>query len=184
MTAKYSQYWDVEGADGPSRVGPNMMAVVPTSNDVRLNYGRAPADLLGGLVTLLGLAGLAWVWASDRRRWAAEQQAEVWGERDQPWAGDLSELGARPPFVVNDRTEPSTAGQAETGDLDPDFSDPDLSDPDVADPDVAADADGASVEGNRETSDRPPSVFTDEPSAEAGPSADVGPDEPVEPDGP
>ncbi|MGI9612911.1 MAG: hypothetical protein ACR2QO_08390, partial [Acidimicrobiales bacterium] len=161
VKVSYFPNWDVEGADGPYRVGPNMMAVVPTSNDVRLNYGRAPADLLGGLVTLLGLAGLAWVWASDRRRLASEQQAEVWGDQDEPWVGDLSELGARPPFLMNDQPESSSPGEPKE----------------------------SSTDDDRETSDRPPSIFTDEPSvdadADAGPSTEMSQDdESGEPDGP
>ena len=44
------------GAEGPYRVTPNLMVVVPTANDVRLHYGRTSIEWLGLLLTLLGRA--------------------------------------------------------------------------------------------------------------------------------
>ncbi|MEJ7585890.1 MAG: hypothetical protein WKF43_17810, partial [Acidimicrobiales bacterium] len=45
-------------ADGPYRVTPNLMVVVPTTEHVSLHYGRTPVDWLAIVLTLLGLAGL------------------------------------------------------------------------------------------------------------------------------
>lgn len=59
--------WNAEGADGPWRVGPNLMVVVPTANDVELTYGRTLVDWAGWLATLLGLAGLVGLAVLDRR---------------------------------------------------------------------------------------------------------------------
>ena len=70
VKASYFPNWNVDGADGPWRVGPNMMAVVPTSNSVELNYGRSVVDLLGTLLTLLGIAGVFGLVAMDRGRFA------------------------------------------------------------------------------------------------------------------
>ena len=46
----------MSGADGPYRVTPNFMVVVPTENEVTLSFGRSPVEWLGILATLLGLS--------------------------------------------------------------------------------------------------------------------------------
>jgi hypothetical protein len=58
VKASYFPNWKVSGADGPYRVTPNFMVVVPTSNHVELHYGYTSLDLISYLVTLLGLVGL------------------------------------------------------------------------------------------------------------------------------
>jgi hypothetical protein len=55
----YFPNWHASGADGPWRVTPNLMVVVPTSHDVTLSYGRSGADYLGDFLTLLGVLALA-----------------------------------------------------------------------------------------------------------------------------
>jgi hypothetical protein len=55
--------WSAEGAEGPYRVSPNFMVVVPTERHVTLSYGTTNIDRLGWLLTALGLVavvGLAW----------------------------------------------------------------------------------------------------------------------------
>lgn len=47
--------WRAEGADGPYRVSPNLMVVVPTGRDVTLTYGRTRVDWLAYALTLLGM---------------------------------------------------------------------------------------------------------------------------------
>lgn len=54
----YFPNWDAEGAEGPWRIGPNMMVVVPTQQSVTLSYGQSGAEYLGYLLTLAGLVGL------------------------------------------------------------------------------------------------------------------------------
>ena len=49
--------WKADGANGPWRVSPNLMVVVPTKADVSLHYGRTAVDIAGILGTLLGVAG-------------------------------------------------------------------------------------------------------------------------------
>ncbi len=67
VKASYFPNWDVDGAEGPWRAGPNLMVVVPTETNVELNFGRTAIDWLGNLVTLLGLAGLFALYRFDRR---------------------------------------------------------------------------------------------------------------------
>ena len=63
IRVSYFPNWSVDGADGPYRVTPNLMAVVPTAQQVTLQYGRSPIEFLALLLTLTGLAWaarLAW----------------------------------------------------------------------------------------------------------------------------
>ncbi len=71
VKVSYFPNWHASGAEGPYRVTPNLMVVVPTSHEVTLSYGSSPADTLGLLATLLGLVGLIalFVVPALRRRW-------------------------------------------------------------------------------------------------------------------
>jgi uncharacterized membrane protein len=66
VKVSYFPNWQATGADGPWRVAPNLMVVVPTSHDVVLTYGSTGADTVGWLVTLasvviaVAMAVLAW----------------------------------------------------------------------------------------------------------------------------
>ncbi len=75
VKVSYFPNWHVSGADGPWRVTPNLMVVVPTSHDVSLTYGTSGADVLGLLATLIGLVALVGLFVvptlrtwRDRRR--------------------------------------------------------------------------------------------------------------------
>lgn len=68
VKASYFPNWRASGADGPYRVAPNLMVVVPTSAKVRLEYGRTPIDWLGMGMTGAGLAGLVALVVVGRRR--------------------------------------------------------------------------------------------------------------------
>jgi hypothetical protein len=61
VKVSYFPNWRVSGAEGPWRVTPNQMVVVPTSKTVTLRYERTAVDLLGWLVTLVGLIGLVFL---------------------------------------------------------------------------------------------------------------------------
>ncbi|WP_426573380.1 hypothetical protein [Aquihabitans sp. McL0605] len=61
VKASYFPNWEVSGAKGPYRVSPNLMVVIPTSNEVSMHFGRTPVDWLGIGLTLLGLVGLVWL---------------------------------------------------------------------------------------------------------------------------
>lgn len=54
VKASYFPNWQARGADGPYRVAPNLMVVVPTADHVELTYGREPIEWLGYALTALG----------------------------------------------------------------------------------------------------------------------------------
>jgi hypothetical protein len=56
VKASYFPNWRVEGADGPYRVAPNLMVVVPTTDHVELTYGREPVEWVAYALTALGIA--------------------------------------------------------------------------------------------------------------------------------
>lgn len=56
VKTSYFPNWSVRGADGPWRVTPNLMVVVPTSSEVELNYGRSRIEWFSILLTLVGFA--------------------------------------------------------------------------------------------------------------------------------
>ncbi len=58
VKVSYFPNWSVSGAEGPWRIGPNLMVVVPTDNEVRLSYGDTGVEYLGYVLTLLGVTGL------------------------------------------------------------------------------------------------------------------------------
>ena len=66
VKVSYFPNWKVDGADGPYRVAPNLMVVIPTSNHVALHYGTTNVDRLGWLLTLVGIV-LAVVLARQAR---------------------------------------------------------------------------------------------------------------------
>ena len=55
VKVSYFPNWQVEGAEGPWRVGPNMMVVVPTSTHVRLHFERSTLDDISYVLTLIGI---------------------------------------------------------------------------------------------------------------------------------
>ena len=84
VKVSYFPNWKASGAEGPWRIGPNMMVVVPTSNEVHLTYGRAPIDIAASVLTLAGIV-LLFVW---RRRGdvvhAGPMPGVHWGPSDEP----------------------------------------------------------------------------------------------------
>jgi hypothetical protein len=44
VRVSYFPTWKVEGADGPYRVAPNFMVVIPTDTEVTLSYSKTPLD--------------------------------------------------------------------------------------------------------------------------------------------
>ena len=68
VRTSYFPNWSVSGADGPYRVTPNLMVVVPTSHDVDLSYGRHLVQWVAAAITLVGLAAAVWGLTRTRRR--------------------------------------------------------------------------------------------------------------------
>lgn len=76
VKVSYFPNWKVTGADGPFRVTPSLMLVVPTESHVDLKFGRTWVEMVGVGSTLVALAGLFVWWRRTRSpaSLAAEQQ--------------------------------------------------------------------------------------------------------------
>jgi hypothetical protein len=79
VKVSYFPNWHASGADGPWRVTPNLMVVVPTSHDVTLTYGRSAANNLGQFLTLIGLIALIvmFVVPAVRRWWVRKRTSTL-----------------------------------------------------------------------------------------------------------
>ncbi len=66
VRVSYFPNWQAEGAEGPWRVTPNLMVVVPTSEDVTLSYGFSGPEWAGWGMSWLGVAGLVGLWRWGR----------------------------------------------------------------------------------------------------------------------
>lgn len=66
IKTSYFPNWKVKGAEGPFRVAPNLMVVVPLDNFVSLTYGRTPVDWFAMAMTAAGIY-LAFVLSRRRR---------------------------------------------------------------------------------------------------------------------
>ncbi len=91
VRTSYFPNWSVSGAQGPYRVTPNFMVVVPTGTEVRLTYGRSPVEWFSMAVTLVGLAAVVWLlvraWRDPRARTGATETSgatEASGDSARP----------------------------------------------------------------------------------------------------
>ncbi len=89
VKASYFPNWQVSGADGPYRVSPNQMVVIPTSNHVSLHYGWTSVDLGSWALTLLGMIGV--VWLARSRPVDMPAPAAVWEPFDDLEEDDLDD---------------------------------------------------------------------------------------------
>ena len=76
VKTSYFPNWEASGADGPWRLTPNLMVVVPTDREVSLRYGRTPIDYAGFGLTLLGFAALFLIARWKLRPLDGEPEAE------------------------------------------------------------------------------------------------------------
>jgi hypothetical protein len=67
VRVSYFPNWKVSGAEGPYRVAPNMMVVVPTSTDVSMHFQAGFVDRFAYLLTIVGFVALFVMWRRDRR---------------------------------------------------------------------------------------------------------------------
>ncbi len=58
VKASYFPNWKVSGAEGPYRVTPNLMVVIPTDQHVDLTYGWTALDILAWIMTVFGIVGV------------------------------------------------------------------------------------------------------------------------------
>jgi hypothetical protein len=70
IKVSYFPNWIAEGADGPWHAAPSLMVVVPTSEEVVLEFQDTWAETGGRVGTLVGVVGLAGVgvWGLRRRK--------------------------------------------------------------------------------------------------------------------
>jgi hypothetical protein len=66
VKTSYFPNWEATGAQGPFRVAPNLMVVIPTRHDVTLHYGRTGVDWLGIFLTLTGIGLAVAMWRARR----------------------------------------------------------------------------------------------------------------------
>ena len=83
VKVSYFPNWSVRGADGPYRVTPNWMVVIPTDEHVELTYGATAVEYLAWLATVLGAIALAVVAVRPpvrfgRRRSPGSHHADAW----------------------------------------------------------------------------------------------------------
>ncbi|WP_420436082.1 glycosyltransferase [Candidatus Poriferisodalis sp.] len=94
VKVSYFPNWSVSGADGPYRVTPNWMVVLPTDEHVKLTYGATAVEYLAWLATLLGAVALALVAVRPPARFGRSPAARGF-DPERPAA----ELGPAPPEV-------------------------------------------------------------------------------------
>jgi hypothetical protein len=87
VKVSYFPNWKVDGAEGPYRVTPNFMVVVPTEEQVTLTYGTTSIDLVGWLLTIIGMVAVAGLAVLDHRR---RPGAAAVGAGEHPIDGDPS----------------------------------------------------------------------------------------------
>ncbi len=77
VKVSYFPNWSVRGADGPYRVTPNWMVVIPTDEHVELTYGATAVEYLAWLATLIGAIALALVAVRPPARFEGRRAAEA-----------------------------------------------------------------------------------------------------------
>jgi hypothetical protein len=135
--------WQASGADGPYRVAPNFMVVVPTEHDVTLEFTHSPIEAVGLLVTFVSL-GLTVAWAvleRHRRRNAglsAPASSSAAGSVSPPPLDSEDSPASRPAGPPDPADQPPASGDSGPS-LDPDATDPVSPDLDLTSPDAPRD---------------------------------------------
>ncbi len=133
VKTSYFPNWKVDGAEGPYRVTPNLMVVIPTETEVELRFGRTNLEYVSYAATVAGLLLLALF-----LRRTVPAGVVAWDPLDRAFRGRFVE----PPMPVG--PAPFTwATPVPVGLADPEASTPVVDDP-YADPD---DRDGPDDEG-------------------------------------
>ncbi len=90
VKVSYFPNWHASGAEGPYRVAPNLMVVVPTAHVVTLTYGRSPADDLGQAITLVSVIVAVALAVGERRAVRRRRAARARGTVVAPPGGAVS----------------------------------------------------------------------------------------------
>jgi hypothetical protein len=96
VRVSYFPNWEVSGADGPYRVAPNMMVVIPTSTDVELTYGRSLTDYGAYLLTFFGIIAAFFLWRRGNVR-HANTASHLTGIDPEPGGGAPAMFTPPPP---------------------------------------------------------------------------------------
>jgi hypothetical protein len=67
VRTSYFPNWNVSGAEGPYRVAPNMMVVIPTQTDVKLSFGWSLLDVFAYVLSIVGIVVLVRWRRSERQ---------------------------------------------------------------------------------------------------------------------
>ena len=94
VKVSYFPNWEVSGAEGPYRVAPNLMVVVPTAQQVQLTFGRTTIDYASWIASLIGLLSLVWLWRSGPVRYRDDGQDDSYPADPDPFGdADFAGLG-------------------------------------------------------------------------------------------
>jgi hypothetical protein len=103
VKTSYFPNWQASGAEGPYRVTPNLMVVVPTSRHVSLHYGYTPVDIAGWILTFIGIGGAILV---ARRRMSFPDEVSSGGPagEEEPGTDDGGGAGStdNDPRIITD----------------------------------------------------------------------------------
>lgn len=109
VRTSYFPNWEATGADGPWRLSPNMMVVIPRAKFVKLDYGFTNWDWLGRVGSVAGIVGLIWLLRRrpDRAAWFSPEPAPT-EEYDPsaPWPPHLADLPDLPDLHGGAQGEP------------------------------------------------------------------------------
>lgn len=83
VKTSYFPNWKVTGGQGPYRLTPNLMVVIPTDEVVRLDYGWTSLDLGAWALTLGGLVAVAVLWRQGRASLPSASPFWSAGDRDR-----------------------------------------------------------------------------------------------------
>jgi hypothetical protein len=95
VKTSYFPNWQATGANGPWRVAPNLMVVIPTSHHVSLHYGFTPVDGLGWAVTAVGLVAVVWMATHPLVSRGRRRGRRVLRDEASPAEGDGRDRDAR-----------------------------------------------------------------------------------------
>ncbi|MEQ8717619.1 MAG: hypothetical protein RIE08_08390 [Acidimicrobiales bacterium] len=98
VRVSYFPNWEVDGAEGPWRIAPNLMVVVPTDTNVTLRYGWTGIDAAAYLVTGLGIVTALGL--------ARRPDVLAWGLRDTPDADPVPDPDPDPDADPNPDPDP------------------------------------------------------------------------------
>ncbi len=110
VKVSYFPNWKVDGAEGPYRVAPNFMVVVPTSTHVTLHYdARTLWDWASYAATLLGIVLLFLSWRRGPSQFDLPAPVDDAGPFDQPGESRAPSWAPRPAVATPGPGMASTA---------------------------------------------------------------------------